>query len=50
MEVVENTEHEIDWSRDLELALDVIGGRPSGHHRYEEDQDTRNTDENLHEH
>jgi hypothetical protein len=50
MEVVENTEHEIGWSSDLELALDVIGGRPCGHHRYENDQDTRNTDENFHEH
>ena len=45
MEVVENTEHEIGWSSDLELALDVIGGRTCGHHRYEKDQDTRNTDE-----
>ena len=50
MEVVENTEHEIGWSSDLELALDVIGGRPCGHHRHEKDQDTRNTDENFHEH
>jgi hypothetical protein len=47
MEVVENTEHEIGWSCDLELALDVIGGRPCSRHRYEKDQDSRNTDENF---
>jgi hypothetical protein len=47
---VENTEHEIRWSSDRQPALEVIGGRPCGHHRYEKDQDTRNTDENLHEH
>jgi hypothetical protein len=50
MEVVENTEHEIGWSSDLELALDVIGGRPCGHHRDEKDQDTGDTDENVFEH
>jgi hypothetical protein len=50
MEVVEDTEHEIGRSRDLDLALDVIGGRPCGHHRYEEDQGTRDTDENFPEH
>jgi hypothetical protein len=44
MKVIENTEHEIGWSSDLELALDVIGGRRPGRHRYQEDQDTRNTD------
>jgi hypothetical protein len=47
---VENTEHEIGWSGDLERALDVIGGRPRGRHRCEKDQDTRNTDENFYEH
>jgi hypothetical protein len=50
MEVVENTEHEMGWSSDLELALDMIGRRPCGHHRHEKDQDTRNTDENHLEH
>jgi hypothetical protein len=50
MEVVENTEHEIGWSSDLELALDVIGGRPCGRHHCDEDQDTRNTGEDFHEH
>ena len=50
MKVVENTEHAIGWSSDLELALDVIGGRPRDHHRDEKNQDTRNTDENSFEH
>jgi hypothetical protein len=50
MEVVEHIEHEIGWSSDLERALDVIGGPPFGHHHYEKNQDTRNTDENLLEH
>jgi hypothetical protein len=35
MEVVENTGHKIGWSSDRELVLDVIGGRPCGHHRCE---------------